>query len=102
MQLNLSEFGSSKAMSNEATASSGSVSTAPVKELGLVLALEAAAEYEREQCCKDICGLCRSGKYDVSRNDKWVGYWEHRYFRGDHHCQASPIRERAWRESESR
>jgi hypothetical protein len=57
--------------------------------------LEAAAEYEREQCCKDICECCELG-YPVARIDgRWSNTCPDGYQR---HCEAYKIRERAFKE----
>jgi hypothetical protein len=56
---------------------------------------------EREQCCKDICDFCASGiAVRRSRHGDLI-WWEH-IETGNPACRALDIRERAWKESESR
>jgi ribosomal protein L37AE/L43A len=77
-----------------------------MREFGLTLGL-AAAEYEREQCCKDICPRCQATEGLRRTPD---GVWAHVPFAFEvtEHgtivepegvpCDAARIRERAWKE----
>jgi hypothetical protein len=47
---------------------------------------------EREQCCKDICGMCRNGRVATRELRKDAAYWCHDLDT----CFAASIRERAW------
>ena len=66
------------------------------KQAGFILALQAAAEYEREQCCMDICDMCDEG-YEVTRREE--GCWFQWFHDPLGFCHAQDIRERAWGES---
>lgn len=53
-------------------------------------------EIERERCCKDICFGCAQG-YPVERRDE--DYWKHLALGVFVQCEATVIRERAWKEN---
>lgn len=70
--------------------------------LGFVGYIADVIAEEREQCCRDMCELCRNGNpvlrvlRDVPRPGGWV--WTHGGYNGGE-CDASPIRRRHHRQA---